>query len=91
MAAIVPLMGDVYLPAGWPEAVTSPGSQDWEASAVAFPVKFICSETRLRPPCVKRFGLMCQAPLLCLLVSTGRRTPITTRRRLRPDSELCAS
>src|ERR1700733_11988831 len=31
------------LPAGWPEAVAPPGAEDWEAAAVAFPVKFICS------------------------------------------------
>jgi hypothetical protein len=36
-------MRDVYLPTDWPEAVAPPGSQDWEASAVEFPVKFICS------------------------------------------------
>jgi hypothetical protein len=29
-------MGEAYLPAGWPEAVAPPGSQDWEASAVAW-------------------------------------------------------
>jgi len=39
-------MGEAYLPAGWPETVAPPGSQDWEASAVAFPVKFICSDQR---------------------------------------------
>jgi hypothetical protein len=33
--------GDV-LP-GWPDAVSPPGSEDWEASAADFPVKFICS------------------------------------------------
>jgi hypothetical protein len=27
-------MGEAYLPAGWPQAVAPPGSQDWEASAV---------------------------------------------------------
>jgi len=27
-------MADVYRPAGWPEAVDPPGSEDWEASAV---------------------------------------------------------
>jgi hypothetical protein len=32
-------MGDVYRPAGWPEAVDPPGSEDWEATAVEFPVK----------------------------------------------------
>jgi hypothetical protein len=32
-----------YVPPGWPDAVVPPGSQDWEASAAAFPVKFICS------------------------------------------------
>jgi hypothetical protein len=31
-----------YLPQDWPEAVRPPGSEDFEASAVAFPVKFIC-------------------------------------------------
>jgi len=36
-------MGEAYLPAGWPEAVAPPGSQDWEASATAFPGKFLCS------------------------------------------------
>jgi hypothetical protein len=34
-------MGEVYLLACWPEAMAPPGSQDWEESAVAFPVKFI--------------------------------------------------
>lgn len=34
-------MGDVYRPAGWPEAVAPPGSEDWESTAVGFPVKFI--------------------------------------------------
>ena len=29
-------VADVHLPAGWPEAVAPPGSQDWEASAVEF-------------------------------------------------------
>lgn len=29
-------MGEAYLPADWPEAVAPPGSQDWEASAVAW-------------------------------------------------------
>jgi hypothetical protein len=29
-------MGEAYLPAGWPKAVAPPGSQDWEASAVAW-------------------------------------------------------
>jgi hypothetical protein len=32
-----------YLPQDWPEAVRPPGSEDFEASAVAFPVKFNCS------------------------------------------------
>jgi hypothetical protein len=29
-------MGEAYLPAGWPQAVAPPGSQDWEASAVSW-------------------------------------------------------
>ena len=29
-------MRDVHLPPGWPETVAPPGSEDWEASAVAF-------------------------------------------------------
>jgi hypothetical protein len=29
-------MPDVYLPAGWPEAVAPPGAEDWEATAVAW-------------------------------------------------------
>jgi hypothetical protein len=29
-------MPDVYLPAGWPEGVASPGAEDWEATAVAW-------------------------------------------------------
>jgi hypothetical protein len=37
-----PAMGDVYRLLGWPEAVDPPGAEDWAASAVAFPVKFIC-------------------------------------------------
>jgi hypothetical protein len=32
-----------YLPQVWPERVRPPGSEDLEASAVAFPVKLICS------------------------------------------------
>ena len=48
---MVMLMADVYLTAGWPEAVKPPGSEDWEASAVAFPVKFICSAARLGIGC----------------------------------------
>jgi hypothetical protein len=31
------------VPFGWPPAVHPPGSEDFEASAVAFPVKLICS------------------------------------------------
>jgi hypothetical protein len=27
-------MGDLHLPAGWPEAVAPPGTEDWEASAI---------------------------------------------------------
>jgi hypothetical protein len=29
-------MPDLYLPAGWPEAVAPPGAEDWEATAVAW-------------------------------------------------------
>jgi hypothetical protein len=36
-------MADAYNPVGWPDAVRPPGSEDWEVSAVAFPVKFIWS------------------------------------------------
>lgn len=32
-----------YVPMGWPEAVCPPGSEDFESSAVSFPVKFFCS------------------------------------------------
>ena len=32
-----------YIPPAWPSAVSPPGSEDWEGSAVAFPVKFFCS------------------------------------------------
>lgn len=32
-----------YVPEGWPDAVRPPGGGDFEESAVAFPVKFICS------------------------------------------------
>ena len=32
-----------YLPQDWPDEVRPPGSEDFEESAVAFPVKFICS------------------------------------------------
>jgi len=28
------VMAEVYLPAGWPDAVAPPGAQDWERSAV---------------------------------------------------------
>jgi hypothetical protein len=33
----------VCLPLDWPPDVRPPGSDDFEASAVAFPVKFFCS------------------------------------------------
>lgn len=36
-------MADVYVPNAWPAAVAPPDSQDWEATATAFPVKFFCS------------------------------------------------
>jgi hypothetical protein len=36
----------VYLPHGWPDGVRPPGSEEFEESAVAFPVKFICSAGR---------------------------------------------
>lgn len=29
-------MADAYRPAGWPEAVAPPGSEDWESTAVAW-------------------------------------------------------
>jgi hypothetical protein len=29
-------MADVFQPAGWPEAVAPPGSEDWEATAVSW-------------------------------------------------------
>lgn len=38
----------VYVPPGWPDEVAPPGSEEWEASAAAFPVKFICSAWRHR-------------------------------------------
>jgi hypothetical protein len=51
----------VYLPQDWPAEVSPPGSEDFEASAVAFPVKFICSadpdlqrRDRLSTPAVDR-------------------------------------
>jgi hypothetical protein len=34
-------MGDVYLPAGWPEAVAPPGTEDWEASAVEWLLELV--------------------------------------------------
>ena len=34
----------VYVPTGWPQAVRPPGSEDFESSAVSFPVKSICSK-----------------------------------------------
>ena len=37
----------VRMPSGWPTEVRPPGTEDWEATAVAFPVKLICSETVL--------------------------------------------
>jgi hypothetical protein len=33
----------VYLPQDWPAAVRPPGSEDFEARAVVFPAKLICS------------------------------------------------
>jgi hypothetical protein len=36
-------MADVYLPPGWPPGVAPPGTDDWEATAVEFPVKSFCS------------------------------------------------
>jgi hypothetical protein len=35
------------VPGGWPEAVRPPGGEDFEASAVAFPIMFICSPVPL--------------------------------------------
>jgi hypothetical protein len=37
-----------YVPGGWPEAVRPPGSEDFEESAMAFLVKFICSTEVVR-------------------------------------------
>jgi hypothetical protein len=34
----------VYLPHDWPAEVFPPGSEDFEASAVAFPGKLSCSK-----------------------------------------------
>jgi hypothetical protein len=45
-------MGDVYLPAGWPDGVAPPGAEDWEASAVAWLVDAVPD---LRTHAVRRF------------------------------------
>jgi hypothetical protein len=41
-----------YLPQGWPDGVRPPGSEEFEESAVVFPVEFICSARHLcaKPP-----------------------------------------
>lgn len=31
-----PAMADAYRPAGWPEAVAPPGTEDWEATAIGW-------------------------------------------------------
>ena len=50
-------MADVHVPAGWPEAVAPPGTQDWEMTAIEFPVKFFWSTD---PAVAPLFG-----PFLC--------------------------
>jgi hypothetical protein len=52
-----------YIPPGWPTEVHPPGSEEFEASAVGFPVKFTCSAGPAasallgRLLCRSRFGL----------------------------------
>jgi hypothetical protein len=65
-----------YVPPGWPEGVRPPGSSDFEASAIAFPVKFICSAEPAavqfldRPLCHSRLGHL-------LRRSTSNSNPLT--------------
>jgi hypothetical protein len=52
------------IPRGWPTSVSAPGTEDWQETAVAFPVKFICSAGRECIPCHFR--------LILFPVSTSR-------------------
>jgi hypothetical protein len=57
-------MADVYLPPGWPEAVAPPGSERFEASAVAYLLELI--------PEYRRHPTVCRFPVI--LASIARHT-----------------
>lgn len=57
-------MEDAYLPPGWPEAVKPPGSEYFEASAVAFLIDLI--------PEYRRHPTVCRFP--AILASIARHT-----------------
>jgi hypothetical protein len=48
-------MADVHLPAGWPETVAPPGTEDWEASAVAWLLELVPD---LRTHTVRRYPVI---------------------------------
>jgi hypothetical protein len=54
-------MGDGYLPAGWPEAVAPPGSEDWEASAVAWLLELL--------PEFRQYTMVCRHPVILASVA----------------------
>jgi|SRR5579875_785557 hypothetical protein len=39
-------MADVYVPPGWPQAVAPPGTDDWEATAVAWMLAELAPDLR---------------------------------------------
>jgi hypothetical protein len=57
-------MADAYLPPGWPQAVAPPGSEQFEASAVAFLLELI--------PGYRRHPAACRFPVI--LASIARHT-----------------
>jgi hypothetical protein len=42
-------MADAHIPAGWPDAVRRPGSEDWEVSAVAWLLDILPPDYRRHP------------------------------------------
>lgn len=44
-------MGDLHRPAGWPETVGLPGTDDWEKSAVAWILDEVVPYLRTSPVC----------------------------------------
>jgi hypothetical protein len=52
-------MGDVHIPSGWPEAVAPPGTDDWEATAVAWMLAELVPD--LRQHTVRRYPVILAA------------------------------